>query len=270
MVKELEHFLLVVELGTLTAAAKRAHLSQPALTASIRRLEDDVGGRLLVRGRHGAELTKAGEALLPKAQAALALLDDGRRAVAEVEGLHRGEVVVGAGATACTYFLPRYVARFRKKRAGIKFMLREVFSSQIREAVAAGKLDLGIVTGPGDEAFVRDKLILVASPKLDQKSAGFVTFPPGSATRGYVEERFGDIDVVMELSSIAAVKTNVRAGIGMALLSTAAVEADLRTGRLVEVRSRKTPIVRTLSLVHRGVARLTPSAAAFRDLLLSY
>jgi len=73
----------------------------------------------------------------------------------------------------------------------------------------------------------------------------------------------------MELGSIAAVKGNVRAGIGMALVSRAAVESDLAGGRLVEVPDPRTPIARTLSLIHRGRERLPPAAAALREQLLS-
>src|SRR5438067_8459620 len=99
------HFALVAQHGTLTAAARHAHVTQPALTASIQRLEAQMAARLFVRG-HGsrarATLTAAGEALLPRARAALAAVDEGRRAVAEVMGLAVGTVRLGAGATVCT------------------------------------------------------------------------------------------------------------------------------------------------------------------------
>src|SRR5436190_6425544 len=103
---ELRHFLLIADHGTFTEAARRAHLSLPALSAAIRRLEDELGARLLHRGPGGAALTAAGEALVPRARAALAAIEDGRRAVAEVTGLHTGEVRLGAGATATPYRLP--------------------------------------------------------------------------------------------------------------------------------------------------------------------
>lgn len=269
MLSELDHFLLITEHGTFTEAARLAHLSQPALTASIRRLEEDFGARLFDRGRRGAELTATGAALLPHARAVLAAVDEGRRAVAEIAGLRAGEVRIGAGATACTYLLPKIIARFRKRFPEVRVVLRELHRDHIETMVRAGDVDLGIVSGKGDELWLRDELILVASPKLEAKSAGYVTFPEGSATRALLRQHFGEVDVVMELSGIAAVKGNVRAGIGIALLSRAAVDSDLSAGRLVEVRSRKTPIRRKLSLVHRGVERLPPAAAALREMMLS-
>src|SRR5262245_57943463 len=114
MLDELTHFVLITHQGTFTAAAAEAHLTQPALSASIARLEAAVGARLFHRGKGGTRLTAAGEALLPRARAALAAVDEGKRAVQEVLGLAAGEVRVGAGATACTYFLPPVLAAFRR------------------------------------------------------------------------------------------------------------------------------------------------------------
>ena len=74
MVDELRHFLLVVEHGTFTEAARRAHLTQPSLSASIARLEGALGARLLHRDRHGSSLTAAGEALVPRAREVLGAL----------------------------------------------------------------------------------------------------------------------------------------------------------------------------------------------------
>jgi DNA-binding transcriptional LysR family regulator len=270
MIEELRHMLLVYEEGTLTAAARRAHLSQPALTASLQRLEEFFDARLFDRGRHGAQITAAGQALLPRARAALAAIEDGKRAVAEVEGLEVGEVRLGAGATATTYLLPRILARFRRAHPGVHYLLREGFPYQIRAQLSAGELDIGVVSGEGNDFWRRDELIVVASPKIDPDSAGFVTFMEGSNTRSLLHERLGDVEIVMELAGIAAVKSNARAGMGKALLSRSAVESDLQSGRLVEIPTRRTPIRRKLFLIHRGEDRLPPAAAALRELLLRY
>ncbi len=269
MIDELRQFLLIAEHGTFTEAARRAHLSQPALSASVKRLEDAMQARLLDRGRHGASLTLSGQALVPHAKAALAALAEGKRAVGEVEGLRTGEVRLGAGATATTYLLPSILSRFRRTYPGLKFMLREGYALDIRSEIEAGELDLGIVSGPGDDYWCDDELIIVASPKIDARQAGFLTFPEGSTTRRLLETHLGDVDIVMELAGIAAVKGNARAGMGKALISRAAVDSDLKAGRLVEVKSRKTPIRRKLSLVHRGVARLPKAAAALREAILA-
>lgn len=269
MLDDLRHFLLVVEHGTLTAAARHAHLTQPALTASIQRLEAQLGARLLHRGRRGAEPTAAGAALIPSARAALAAVEEGRRAVAEVAGLHAGEVRLGGGATACTYLLPAVLARFRAAHPQIRFRMLEGTTADLLAGVEAGELDLAVVTGEAGDPWRADELILVGPPGGAPPSAPFVTFVRGSPVRELLERHFPDADVVMELGSIAAVKGNVRAGIGVALVSRAAVAHDLASGRMAEIPSQTTPVLRRLSLAHRGVDRLSPAAAALRDLLLA-
>lgn len=265
---ELRHFLLVIEHGTLTAAARAAHLSQPALTASIQRLEKRFEARLLNRGRRGAEPTAAGRALLPHARAALAAVEDGRRAVAEVAGLAGGEVRLGGGATACTYLLPGVLARFRARYPKVRISLREGFPDGLREMLRSGGLDLAVVTGEGGEPWRTDELILVAAPGVEFDGAPFVTLLEGSSTRRWLHRTFPNAVVSMELGGISAVKGNVRAGIGVALISRAAVQYDLEQGRLVRIPHPATPIKRRVALLHRGLDRLSPAAAGLRRALL--
>ncbi len=266
---ELRHFLLVLEHGTLTAAARRAHLSQPALTASIQRLEAAFGARLLSRGRRGAEATASGRALIPHARAALAAVEDGKRAVAEVEGLRGGEVRLGGGATACTYLLPEVLARFRARHPGVRISLREGFPDGLRAQLHDGVLDLAVVTGDDGELWQHDELILVAAPGAAVDGAPFVTLLRGSSTRALLDRTFPGARISMELGGISAVKGNVRAGIGVALISRAAVQYDLDVGRLVRVPHPATPIRRRVALLHRGLDRLPPAAAALREALLA-
>ncbi|MBK7534791.1 MAG: LysR family transcriptional regulator [Myxococcales bacterium] len=277
MLRELEHFVVIASVGTFTAAARRVHLSQPALTASVQRLEQAVGATLLRRGRQGAELTAAGQAFLPRAQAALAAFRDGQRAVAEIEGLSAGQVRLGGGATACTYLLPPLLARFRRRRPSIGLVLREGTTTELEAAVEDGTLDLAVISLDKRQRFderhqrfgrfTDDELIVVAAPSAEPLPTAWITFTPGSPTRALLLERVPQAQLVMELSSIAAVKGNVRAGIGLALISRAAVAADLAHGSLVEVPQRFTPLRRRLAIRHRGRQRLPPAAAALLEVL---
>lgn len=277
MLDSLKHFLLIAEHGTFTEAARHAHLSQPALSASIKRLEEQLGGRLLHRGPGGASVTAAGAALRPKAELALAAVADGRRAVAEVLGLHHGEVRLGAGPTVATYMLPAFIARFRDAHPGVRLFLREAHRPWVWEGLRRGELDLGVVTGAGaalDESWVvaepwrEDELVVAAAPG-DPSPGSWVCFPKGSMLRSLLDEAFDEPDVVMELGSIAAVKGNVRAGVGRCLISRAAIGRDLEDGQMVLVDAAPAPIWRTMVLVHRGVDRLPPAAARLRELLLA-
>ena len=269
------HFLLVAEHGTFTEAAHYAHLSQPALSASIARLEEELGGRLFDRGRGGAALTAAGSVFLPHAKAALAAAEDGRRSVAALMGLDAGKVRIAAGATACTYLLPRPLAEFRRLHPSIRFTLQEMTTEEALEALHEGSVDLAIVgqrlrakAPPNSERWLTENLVLIASPALDTETSPFLTFRQGSSTRAIFEAKFPGAEVAMELGSIAAIKGHARAGVGIALVSENAVGDDLRRGRLVRVEDKRVPIRRQLRIVHRGLARLHPAAAALRALLL--
>lgn len=270
MLDALRHFLLIVEHGTFTEAARRAHLSQPALTASIHRLEQEIGAPLLHRGRRGATPTAAGAELLPRARAALAAIDEARRAVREVMELDRGEVRIGAGGTPCTYLLPPVLAAFRKEHPHIRFFVRETTPDEARAALEAAEIDLAIVTAEGGELWMEDELVLVAAPGTDPRGAPFVTFREGSTSRALLVKHFPEAEVVMELGSIAAVKGHVRSGIGVALISKHALVTDLKLGRLVVVEDPRTPIVRPLHILHRGLDRLPPAASALRERFLSW
>lgn len=269
MIDELRWFLLVVEHGTVTAAAQQAHLSQPALTAALKRLEDHFGARLLHRDRRGARVTAAGTALVPRAQAVLAALADAQRAVAEIEGLARGEVRIGASTTAATYLLPPFLARFRKRHPDVRIVLRELPPPEATLALERGDIDVAITAGVRGAIWRRDELLLIGSPRHRTDGAPFLTFPTGTSTRSELERCFPDPHVVMELSSIAAIKQHVRQGIGIALLSRAAVDRDLSAGKLVRIRHPATPIKRVFRLEDRGVELLPPAAAALRAFLLA-
>lgn len=214
---------------------------------------------------------------MPRARAALAAVEDGRRAVAEVMGLNAGSVCLGAGPTACTYLLPRLLAEFRDAHPRVQYFLREAHNPEVWRALIGGELDLGLVPSTsqppdgGDyeaDPCLRDEVIVVTAPGTDPATAAWVTFPVGSTTRGLLSRHFPDEEVVMELGSIAAVKGNVRAGIGKCLVSRAAVVRDLEQGLLVEVPDPRTPIARDFVLAHRGAERLPPAAAALGELLL--
>ena len=206
----------------------------------------------------------------------MAAVDDGRRAVAEVLGLHQGEVRLGVGPTVATYMLPRSLAAFREAYPGVRLYLREAHSPEVWDGLRRGQLDLGVVTGSSvqvrerwvvAEPWREDELVVAAAPG-DPKPNAWVCFPRGSMLRHLLDEAFGEPDVVMELGSIAAVKGNVRAGVGRCLISRAAIGQDLEDRRMVVVEAPPAPLRRTMMLVHRGVDRLPPAAAALREQLL--
>jgi DNA-binding transcriptional LysR family regulator len=154
----------------------------------------------------------------------------------------------------------------------VAILVREAPTRELESGLAAGELDLALVStddGARGDFFCDDELVLVAGSRAVAADAPFVTFPRGAHARDVLDELFPEATIAMEIASIAAVKANVRAGVGIALVSRRAVARDLANRQLVELRSARTPVVRKLSLVHRGVALLPPAALALRELLLA-
>lgn len=144
----LRYFVEIAAKGHVTRAARSLGVTQPALSAMLRKLEREVGTDLLHRTGKGVELTEAGRVFLRHATAAVREADDAQRAVRELLGLERGTVRIGGGATATTYLIPPVVGAMRRQHPGLRFVVREAGSNAVAQAVASGELDLGIVTLP--------------------------------------------------------------------------------------------------------------------------
>lgn len=271
----------------MTRAAHTLGVTQPALSAVVKKLEREVGAALLHRTGRGVQMTEAGRVFLAHADETLRRAETAVSAVRELVGLQSGSIRVGGGATATTYLLPPAIGLFRREHPGVRFYVREHGSSSIAGAVVSGELDLGIVTLPlkrseGADlltaALAEDELRLIAPPghRLgDRKSFSWkdlegervVAFEAGSAVRELIDRSAGgagvDLDVVMELRSIESIKRSVGAGIGVGFVSRFALDAhqpgaSCRDGKLV----------RSLAIAKPNDRGLSPAARAFEATLL--
>lgn len=281
----LRSFLAVAETGAITDAAERIGITQPALSRRIQQLEEDLGAELLVRGRKGALLTEIGRLVQSEAQGIVARYDQLRETVASQRRLEGGTVRIGGGATAVSFILPEAIAAFRAAHPQVRFHLREAGSREIAGDVAAGHLELGVVTLPvrDRELAVRpvgtDRIVLVGRP--DHPLAGrrrvrlqdladqpFVAFEAGSALRQIIDAKLREggveINVVMELRSIPAILRMVATTGNLAFVSRLGVE---QPGDVVEIPVQGLRIERHLAVVARRGASLSPAAAAFAESL---
>ena len=144
----LRQFVAIAKSGHMTRAAKSLGVTQPALSAMVKKLEAELGAELLHRTGRGIELTEAGRVFLEHAADSIRRAEAGAQAVREMVGLERGSIRVGGGATATTYLLPPVVRAVRARHPGLRFYVREAGSSAVAMAVINGELDLGIVTLP--------------------------------------------------------------------------------------------------------------------------
>ncbi|SFL24330.1 LysR family transcriptional regulator [Geodermatophilus ruber] len=142
--RQLEHFLAVVEGGSFTSAAGRVFLAQSSLSASLLALERELGTELFIRGRRGAELTDAGRAFLEPARAVLEHADRARNAVAEITGLLRGSVRVAAVAAPRSLDIVATIRRFHAEHPGVDVRVVPAGARSMTDLVIDGQVDFAL------------------------------------------------------------------------------------------------------------------------------
>jgi DNA-binding transcriptional LysR family regulator len=142
--RQLEHFLAVVEEGSFTRAAARVFLVQSSLSASLLALERELGADLFIRGRRGAELTDAGRALIEPARSALRHAERARDAVAEVQGLLRGTVRIAIMVPPRIVDVIETLRRFHDAHPGVHINVIPTDGASVAEQVTSGAVDFAI------------------------------------------------------------------------------------------------------------------------------
>jgi len=287
--RQLEVFLAVAREKSFSRAAKRIHSSQPTLSEHISELEGELGRKLFVRRGREVTMTEAGRVFERYAAGAMSAVEGARQALADLDGLARGSLLIGASTTPGLYVMPGIVAAFRARYSGVELKLQIANSQVIEGRVKERELDLGIVgghaVGPGEEclsAGMLDELVLVVPPshawakRRDVVPESIADQPllvreDGSATRSVTEralQRAGvRFRVAMELDHTEAIKQGVMAGLGVAFVSIYAVRGEIATARLCALRLRGIRVQRHFHVIHHEARRVTASARAFMELL---
>ncbi|MDI6021936.1 LysR family transcriptional regulator [Leucobacter sp. UT-8R-CII-1-4] len=143
--EQLTGFVEIAALGHFTRAAERLHLAQPSLSRQISSLERELGVELFHRARGNVSLTAAGERLLPIARRMLADAESARGEMAELAGLRRGRIRLGATPTLCTSLVVDVLAEFRERYPGIDIEILERGSRSLIAALVEGTLDLALI-----------------------------------------------------------------------------------------------------------------------------
>jgi DNA-binding transcriptional LysR family regulator len=146
--KDLRYFAAIAESGSMTAAAKSLHVSQPTLTVAMQSLEEQLKTQLLVRERSGVSLTATGRELLEHAKQVFVLLEHAEQRVKNLESEDAGTFVIGSNESLGAYFLPAFMARFLRAHPGIELLLHNESSAQVRESVIERRTHFGIVVNP--------------------------------------------------------------------------------------------------------------------------
>jgi hypothetical protein len=283
----LRYFRAIAQTRHMTRAAAQLGVTQPALSAMLKKLEKEVGTPLLHRAGRGVTLTEAGRVFLAHAEDSVRSAESAVRAVRQLLGLEYGLVSIGGGATAVSYILPPAVSEIRRKHSGLRFYVREAGSHAVAQAVLTGELELGIVTLPIElpessqlvrVPLVADELRLILPPghslegkksfKWEQLAgASMVGFEAGSAVRAVIDHAAAEhgvaLNVVMELRSIESIQQMVKAGIGIGFVSRFALRED------EGLPCRDSRLSRQMAIVKRADRELSTAAAAFEKTLLS-
>jgi len=283
--RQLEYFVAVAEDANFTRAAERLHVSQPGVSAQIRRLERELGQELLDRSGRTVSLTDVGAAVLPYARAALDAVHRAQLTVDEFTGLIRGKVAVGL-LTACPAIdLADLLATFHKAHPAVEIALSEDTSDRLLEALQDGRLDLALVglaadppPGTATRVIVDESLVAAVSHghalfgKTSLAMAALqeyplITLPQGTGLRACLDRAAADAGVrpriAFEASDLRVLAQLAARGLGVAILPASVAEAD---ARLHPITATHPPLRSRIELAWRTHGPIGPAAKALLDL----
>jgi DNA-binding transcriptional LysR family regulator len=146
---QLKYFVTIAETLSFTGAAELVHVSQPALSYQMKRLEAELGVKLFNRHGRSISLTPDGEILLPMAQEVLSRANEAVRTVRDHSGVEAGEVTMGVAPSVATYLMPDLLASFHNVFPRVRVDLVEDGDLQLQQRVLTGSMDFAIVGNPG-------------------------------------------------------------------------------------------------------------------------
>ncbi|MGA8531392.1 MAG: LysR family transcriptional regulator [Acidobacteriaceae bacterium] len=279
----LETFLAIVEEKGFSRAAVRMHRTQPAISHTVRRLEEEIGEPLFERSSRDGTLTAAGKLLRGYAERLLRLRGETVAALEELRALERGRLTMMANEYTCLWLLP-VLDSFRRVYPHIGVTVQRSLASQIPDQLLERTVEFGILSfRPEDDrlhaiAVYTDLVTFVVDPRhplAKQKQVSirelgaqnFIAHTVPSPLRQRVIETFArhqtPLNMGVELPSLEAIKRFVALGNGVALVPGLTVQPELERGDLVQVPVPELRIARRLWLVHRSRASLSHAALAF-------
>jgi len=287
--RQLRYFVAIVDHGSLSRAALTLHVAQPALTQQLRQLEDELGVQLLHRSAQGVLSTDAGKIFYEHAQAILKQLADARSAVTQSAVRPAGNVTLGlphsiSGALA----LPLLLAA-RAQYPEITLQLTEEITGNLTEQLKSGRLNLAVLFDDGQltpfasSALVEEEMRFICSsdttfapagPSLTLAQALATTLILPAAQHGVrprIDSRARAAGLatgeVIEINSIAILKSALLAGMGATILPAAPLLAELDSGALSSYTLHSPALSRTVALCASKTIPLTNAGTAIKNLV---
>lgn len=286
-IRQLRALAAVAEGGSVTAAANRLNLTQPAVTLQLRKLQALAGLPLMQRTADGMILTEAGRDMLALAERIEAAITASALSLEMMAGRSGGHVAIGAVSTA-KYFVPFAMAAFSQIHPKINISLSIGNRQDMHQALRGYDIDFAIMGRAPPDVEVETHLIgenpHIIVARKDHWLAGdfglavadltyetFITREQGSGTRLLMEQLFARAElepkIGMEMDSNETIKQAVLAGLGVAFISAHTVANELDDGRLVALDVAGLPVVRQWSVIRRKDKTLLPPAQAMLDFL---
>lgn len=286
--REIDVFMVLAETLSFRRTAERVHLSQPAVTGVIGRLEEALGVRLFDRTTRQVQLTGPGQVFLDQARRLRHMTEEAVRAVREVATLQTGQVAMAAMPSLAATVVPRTFARFRAQHPGVRLQLLDTLSDPAFELVRAGRVDFALTaanpayTDLDYQPLATDGFVLLI-PQAHALARGrqplswadvadlpHISMPLPSSVRQYADAAFLEHRIrfapQFELEHLASIKALVAAGLGVAALPELAANVGPDEG-VVRRPLRSPALRRPIGLVTLRGRSLSPAAQAMVDLL---
>ncbi len=285
---QLHTFLEIVRLKSFSKAAQTCYRTQPAISAQIRQLEQELKTELFERFGSRISLTTAGRVFAGFAEQILDLRRRAQDEINELERVPRGELVIAANEATCIYVLPQVFSEYKKQFPGVQLQVDRSYGSRVVEAVMENIADFGLTQLPVQEKRVqvvniyKDEIKVIAPAKhsLGEKSVvtchDLLPFPLLLPTSGTTRARLNtwlepvedQIHVSMELDSTEMMKRFTMAGLGLSFLAASNCREEIASGKLRALSLAPEPMLRRLGLIYRKDKALSKAALGFIQVIL--
>lgn len=283
-------FLHTARQGNFTKAAKDMHLTQPSVSHAIKQLEEEMEVKLFHRMPKGVELTEEGAVLLDYVEQAFSILESGQRHVDGMKKLQRGEVRIGASDYLIKHHLLPYLNVYHKEYPGIHIRLSHGKTPELTERLLEGEIHCAIVHLPLEDPLlevrmlaIQDYCFVAGAEKygaLKGRPIGreelamlpLLLLSAGSSTRRFVEQWFAEqgieVEADIELGSLDLLAEFAMLGYGIALINRSFVEAEIASGKLLELELAEPLPPRSIGFAVRRDLKLSLAAEDFVRLLI--
>jgi DNA-binding transcriptional LysR family regulator len=287
---QLHTFLEIVRLKSFSKAAQTCYRTQPAISAQVRQLEQELNTTLFERLGTKIALTTAGRILAEHAEKILDMRRRAQDAINELEMVPRGELVIAANEATCIYVLPVVFSEYKKQFPNVQLSVDRSYGSRVVDAVLDNLADFGITQLPAQEKKLQvarihsDEIMLLLPGKHPLANKKYVTprdlvghpllLPKTGTTRArlntWLESVEDEIKISMELDSTEMIKRFVMAGLGYSFLAASHCREEVGSGKLSAVSLGPEPMYRKVALIYRKDKALSKAALGFIQVILEH